>query len=94
MNQLDQYRHQINQLDAQIIPLLEQRFATADAIANYKAVHDQPIYDPQREEAVYTRLKEVATHQDLLPYLSTIYQTIMQTTKNREQQKQEDLNHD
>ncbi|USS93170.1 chorismate mutase [Fructilactobacillus ixorae] len=90
MTELEQQRQRINQLDDQIISLLEERLQVATDIANYKARQHQPVYDERREATVYQHLHEVVRHAQLLPYLTTIYSTIMQTTRNLEQHQQEE----
>ena len=52
MTELDQARQEINQLNQQLVELLEARFTAVTKINDYKAAHQLPILDSQREQAI------------------------------------------
>jgi chorismate mutase/prephenate dehydratase len=62
---LDEWRSRINNLDAQILTLLNQRGQAALQIGELKRQQDLPYYVPEREAAVVDRL--VALNQGPLP---------------------------
>ena len=55
--ELQDYRQQIDQIDAQLTELFQQRMQVSSGIAEYKKAHNLPVYDPARERA---KLKSVA----------------------------------
>ena len=55
--ELQDYRQQIDQIDAQLTELFQQRMQVSSGIADYKKAHNLPVYDPARERA---KLKSVA----------------------------------
>lgn len=58
MNPLKQYRETIDELDDQILDLLNQRAKVALKIGHYKKEHQQDLYVPSREKAIFDRLKQ------------------------------------
>ena len=55
--ELQDYRQQIDQIDAQLTELFQQRMQVSSGIADYKKAYNLPVYDPARERA---KLKSVA----------------------------------
>lgn len=55
---LDQYRKQIDAIDEQIVRLLNERIQLAVEVGRVKAFAGEPIYQPVREEQVFTKLAE------------------------------------
>ena len=55
MDLLQQARETINDIDAQMAALFEQRMRAVQAVAEYKKEHGLPILDAAREEAVLRR---------------------------------------
>lgn len=52
MDKIECYRKQIDALDAQIMTLLDERFALSEKIGNAKAKSGTAVHDPNREERV------------------------------------------
>jgi chorismate mutase len=53
------WRNKIDELDEQIVHLLSERAAAAVAIGQLKAQSHAPIYEPQREQAVFDHVRRV-----------------------------------
>jgi len=53
------WRSRIDELDEQIVMLLSERAAAAVAIGQLKARSSSPIYEPQREQAVFEHVRRV-----------------------------------
>jgi chorismate mutase len=53
------WRKKIDELDEQIVHLLSERAAAAVAIGQLKAESSAPIYEPQREQAVFQHVRTV-----------------------------------
>jgi chorismate mutase len=52
------WRNRIDELDDQIVQLLSERAAAAVAIGKLKAQQSAPIYEPQREQAVFDHVRK------------------------------------
>ncbi len=51
-NQLADLRRQIEAIDRDILDLFNRRMAAARGVADFKAVNDSPVFNPEREEEV------------------------------------------
>jgi chorismate mutase len=56
---ISEWRKRIDELDEQIVMLLSERAAAAVAIGKQKAAKAAPIYEPQREQAVFDHVKRI-----------------------------------
>jgi chorismate mutase len=54
-----EWRSKIDGLDERIVQLLSERAAAAVAIGQLKAQTSAPIYEPQREQAVFEHVRKV-----------------------------------
>ena len=52
MNELEQCRKEIDEIDKELINLFERRMDVAIRVANCKKENDLPIYDEERESKV------------------------------------------
>ena len=52
MSQLDEYRAQIDAIDAQIVDLFQRRMAVTGQVGEYKAARGLPVLDAGREAQV------------------------------------------
>ena len=55
MDQLEQARAEINEVDAQIASLFERRMAAVKQVLEYKREHGLPVLDAGREKEVLAR---------------------------------------
>lgn len=60
MQQLQNYRNQIDEIDAQIIELLAKRFEVVKKVWEYKKIHNLPPLQPERWQQVLSSKKELA----------------------------------
>lgn len=74
-------RQQINQIDAHIVKLLNQRFDTVTAIGAIKAAEQLPVLDQSREMVVLQRVADQSHTSAHTPYLQAIYQAIMANSR-------------
>lgn len=65
--QLSELRKSIDNIDAALIHLLAERFRCTKRVGEFKAKHDLPPADPERERAQVARLRALATAADLDP---------------------------
>jgi chorismate mutase-like protein len=75
--EISDWRHKIDGLDEQIVRLINERAEAAQAIGKLKQSAGLPVYEPQREEAVYERVRKAnqgpLTHTEIVD----IYQRIV-----------------
>ena len=60
-DQLDDLRHQIDEIDQQLFSLLAQRMSVARDIGTLKRMGGIPVVDPIREALLKARLKDMAS---------------------------------
>ena len=53
------WRKKIDELDEQIVKLISERAAAAKAIGELKRDGSLPVYEPQREQAVFDHVKSI-----------------------------------
>ena len=77
MNELEQARSRIQEIDRSMAELFSQRMACSEAIAAYKQEHGLPIRDEAREKTLMEKNCQALEHSDLAPYyLSFLRHTI------------------
>ncbi len=82
MNELELLRQKINQLDAELLDLLALRGGLSQEVAEYKAKNSLPIYQPQREEELFSRIRTMAAEKGLDPdYIESIFRLIIENSK-------------
>ncbi|MCB1493207.1 MAG: chorismate mutase [Rhodobiaceae bacterium] len=64
---LADYRKSIDRIDAALLHILAERFAITKKVGIYKAEHDLPPADPEREARQIARLRQLAADADLDP---------------------------
>ncbi len=55
---IDEIRLKINQLDAELLRIFNERAALALEIGHIKKKLNLPIYDPKREKLIFERMKQ------------------------------------
>ena len=64
---LEAMRASIDNIDAALVHLLAERFRLTKQVGVYKAMHDLPPADPEREKQQIARLRNLAEQADLDP---------------------------
>src|SRR5262249_9934554 len=84
---ISDWRKKIDDLDRQLVELLSQRAQAAHAIGKLKRTAGMPIYEPDREQSVFTNVKKVnrgpLPDQDLI----RIYERIMDIMRQIQQEE-------
>jgi chorismate mutase len=57
--EISDWRKKIDELDEQIVRLINQRAEAARAIGALKKAVELPIYEPQREQAVFDHVRTI-----------------------------------
>lgn len=58
MNELEQYRKEIDEIDRELLALFERRMDVAVRVANYKKENNLPIYDEERESKIIKKNRD------------------------------------
>ena len=56
MSELDQWRKEIDRIDAQIVKAINERYGLVLKIGEWKRARNLPIYVPEREAALLEKL--------------------------------------
>lgn len=83
MNNLDDYRNELDQIDKEIVEKLDQRMRTAEKIAAYKKENGLPVLDVLREREKIDQITEMAA-EDMASYTRILYNTIMEMSKDHQ----------
>lgn len=86
MKQMDMqdYRKQINEIDAQLVKCFDERMRVALDIAKYKKEHGLPVFDPARERDVLNK-QTAAVSSDMAMYVKLLYNTIFDISRSYQQ---------
>ncbi|MCR4950764.1 MAG: chorismate mutase [Solobacterium sp.] len=79
--QLEKDREQIDQIDAEITRLFEERFGIIKEIIEYKIEHRIPILDSGREEVITARNLERISDDAIRPYFRQWYAYMLDLSK-------------
>lgn len=84
MNQLENARAAINEIDRRMAELFEQRMNAVCQVAEYKAAHGLPIYDAAREAAVLEQNTARIQDPALRPYYADLLRRQIELAKQYE----------
>ena len=73
MTELELYRQGIDEIDAQLAALFEQRFGIVKKVIAYKKAHDIPVQDTGREALIIEKNTGRITNSKLRPYFQKWY---------------------
>ncbi|MFQ5680434.1 MAG: prephenate dehydratase [Candidatus Omnitrophota bacterium] len=81
---LENLRSRIDKLDSRIIELLNQRAGISMAIGRIKAKHNRPVYSPDRESKVLSRIRRSNKGPIAASAMEAIYREIMSSSLSLE----------
>ena len=81
MTELEQARSKINEIDAKMAELFEQRMNLVVQVANYKKKNGMQVFDSTREQQVIDRCVQFIKNIDLQPYYYKFIQDLMDISK-------------
>jgi len=87
LKQLKNSRKRIDELDEEIIGLIKERTSLAGDIARAKMVLDMDIHDPEREEDIHHKIREIANNQEINKDSLTQIIKILTDLSKKEQEK-------
>jgi chorismate mutase/prephenate dehydratase len=81
---IQDYRKEIDKIDNQIIELLNQRARSAQEIGRIKKEKNLPIYVPEREKAIYEKIRKI--NRGIMPtkVVNQIFRQIISYTRSLE----------
>ena len=77
---LQEIRKEINDIDEKIVELFKKRMNCAASVAQYKAEHNLPVLDSERERALLTKICNMAG-EEFDTYALTLYNTMLDVSK-------------
>ena len=84
MSQLDEYRAQIDTIDAQIVDLFQRRMAVTGQVGEYKAARGLPVLDARREREVLSQKSAMVSDPLLKADVASLYETIMSLSRRQQ----------
>lgn len=81
--QLQEYRKQIDEVDAQLLPLLQRRMEIVKAVGHLKHAHGAPALDSSRERQIIARLSGMVD-EEYRPYAEMVVQAILDVSKKQQ----------
>lgn len=78
---IEDYRKTIDELDAQLLPLLIERMKASAAIGKLKRDQGLPVFDATREQQIIKRLTQNVP-QEYAPFIAQLYQGIFAASKS------------
>lgn len=83
MEDLQQLRREIDQIDRQITDLFRRRMAVTAEVGAYKVAHHMPVLDPQREQEVLAK-KAALVEEALRGDVTELFETIMSISRRQQ----------
>jgi chorismate mutase/prephenate dehydratase len=81
--ELKDLREKIDDIDAKLLELFEQRMSTASCIGEYKKQHNLPVYDPAREREKLLSITENASP-EMADYTEPLYNLIFEMSRSHQ----------
>ena len=84
MNELNNFRNKIDEIDDNIVKLLLERFAVVKNVGEYKKIHGLEIFQQNRESEVLNNISDKINNtknQEYKKYILDIYEIILKTSK-------------
>lgn len=91
MSDLQEARKKINEVDAQMARLFEERMDAVAKVAEYKLKRGLPVYDKDREKEVLDKNTAFLTNEAYQPYYTLFQQNVMEVSKNYQRQLMDGL---
>ncbi len=86
LNQLEHSRKRIDELDEEIIRLIKERTSLAGNIAQAKLVLGMDIHDPEREEKIHKKIREIVKEEEInMDSLTQIIKILIDLSKEEQE---------
>ena len=84
MEELKQYRDQIDTIDRQLADLFQRRMDVVDRVGRYKLERDLPVLDARREQEVLAAKAALARDEAMSADLAALFENIMAISRRRQ----------
>ena len=84
MSQLDQYRQQIDAIDAELVQLFLKRMAVTQKVGEYKKEQGLPVLDSQREKQVIAAKTALTPDPATKADVAALYESIMAISRKQQ----------
>ena len=84
MSELEDYRCQIDEVDAQLVELFRRRMDITGKVGEYKLARQIPVLDAQREREVLAKKAAMTDDPLLKADVATLFQTIMAISRRQQ----------
>lgn len=91
MTRLDKDRQHIDEIDAQIAKLFEERFETVRDVIAYKIENRLPILNSDREQQITDMNVKRIQDEDIQPYFRAWYNDLLALSKEFQREIQDDM---
>ena len=82
MNNLEEARLTINEVDKELIELFKKRMAASKIIAEYKKENNIPILDKEREKILFEKNLKLLNDEELSKYYLIFLEGILNASKD------------
>ncbi|MBN2851347.1 MAG: chorismate mutase [Clostridia bacterium] len=86
MNNIEDIRKNINEIDRQLVELFEKRMRIVSEVAVNKAETGRDIYDSKREQEVIRQAIELTKNKELASYTKEFFENLMDISKKYQHQ--------
>jgi len=86
MNELDQCRREIDEIDAQLLKLFESRMDVVLNVASYKIKHNLPVLNQNRENEVLEKIMQQINNKNYDKYACEFFIELMRISKKMQQE--------
>ena len=83
--ELHSLRHEIDDIDRQLLTLLAHRMRLVLRVGDYKRDHEIPVYDPERERAILDRLSRDAPSPLTAESVKRVFERLIDESRYLEQ---------
>ena len=84
MEELKQYRDQIDTIDRQLAELFQRRMDVVDGIGRYKLERGMPVLDAKREQEVRAAKAALARDEGMATDLAALFENVMAISRRRQ----------
>lgn len=84
MEELKQYRDQIDAIDRQLADLFQQRMDVVDRVGQYKLARNMPVLDAKREQEVLAAKAALARDETMSADMAALFENLMAISRRRQ----------
>lgn len=86
---LDDIRQEINQVDAKLVTLLEERMRLVTKVSDFKKETGKATLDEAREQAILDRVSSLIKQDEFEPFIRETFKAIMKESRRYQESKKD-----